>query len=75
MPYASIDELPPSVRHHLPRHAQEIYRAAFNNAWQRYANADPARREQITHRIAWAAVKRSYRKIGDDWVALGETDK
>jgi len=30
--YASIDDLPP-VRSHLLLHAQEIYLAAFNNAW------------------------------------------
>jgi cation transport regulator len=70
MPYATIDDLPPSVRHHLPPHAQEIYRSAFNNAWRRYADAGPARREEITHRIAWAAVKRSYTKVGDAWLPV-----
>jgi cation transport regulator len=72
MPYDTIDDLPPSVRRHLPTHAQEIYLSAFNNAWRRYADAEPRRREQITHRIAWAAVKRRYIKAGDDWVPLGE---
>jgi len=33
---------------------------------------DPGR-EQITHRIAWAAVKRRYRKAGDEWVPLEES--
>ena len=32
MPYANNDDLPPSVRDHLPFHAQDIFRAAFNNA-------------------------------------------
>jgi cation transport regulator len=72
MPYDTIDDLPLSVRRHLPAHAQEIYRSAFNAAWHRYAGAGPERREQITHRIAWAAVKRSYGKVGDDWVPLTE---
>jgi cation transport regulator len=49
-------------------HAQEIFRAAFNNAWQEYADRGAAQQEQIAHRVAWAAVKRRYRKEGDDWV-------
>lgn len=68
MPYTAIDDLPDSVRDHLPTHAQEIYLAAFNNAWRQHAS-DPDR-EAIVHRIAWSAVKRSYRKSGDDWVPI-----
>ena len=67
MPYASNVDLPASVRHHLPDHAQDIYRAAFNHAFDAHAG-DP-RQEEIAHRIAWAAVKRSYVKTGDQWVA------
>ena len=37
MPYSSIDDLPASVRTHLPPHAQEIYVGAFNGAWDQYA--------------------------------------
>ncbi|BAU46887.1 cation transporter [Sulfurifustis variabilis] len=65
-PYDDIADLPPRVRAHLPGHAQEIYLAAFNHAWQQHA--DEARREEIAHRIAWAAVKRVYEKTGDRWV-------
>ena len=36
MPYASNDELPPAVGNHLPPHAQDIFREAFNHAWQEY---------------------------------------
>lgn len=68
MPYASIDDLPPSVRDHLPAHAQEIFRSAFNHAWAAHAG-DP-RQEEAAFRIAWAAVKRGYRKIGSEWVAI-----
>ena len=60
MPYASNDHLPPSVRDYLPRHAQDIYREAFNHAWVSYAHS--ARQEQIAHRVACAAVKRQYHK-------------
>lgn len=67
MPYASPNDLPPSVRNHLPAHAQEIYLAAFNHAFA--AHAEDAERETIAHRIAWAAVKRSYVKQGAQWVA------
>jgi cation transport regulator len=66
MPYSVVEDLPPGVRGHLPQHAQEIYLAAFNNAWAEYGG-DP-RREEIAHRVAWAAVKRLYIKIGDRWV-------
>ena len=67
MPYASIDDLPASVRGHLPEHAAEIYRAAFNHAWVSYA--DRLDREEIAHRVAWAAVKKRYRKAAGVWVA------
>jgi cation transport regulator len=65
MPYASNDDLPDAVRTHLPDHAQDIFRGAFNNAWERYGG-----NEEIAFRIAWAAVKRQYRKRGDRWVPL-----
>ena len=71
MPYAVNEDLPPSVRNHLPEHAQDIYRGAFNQAWQTYGRSDPGNVEEIAHRVAWAAVKKSYRKAGDIWVARG----
>jgi cation transport regulator len=66
MPYASNEDLPPSVREHLPEAAQTIYRRAFNNAWRTY-RLYPAR-EEVAHRVAWAAVKRRYRKVAGEWV-------
>lgn len=69
MPYSSTDELADSVRLHLPPHAQEIYVAAFNNAWRQHAG-DPDG-EAVVHRIAWGAVKRHYHKVGDSWVPIG----
>jgi len=66
MPYSANEQLPGSIRYHLPEHAQDIYREAFNHAWQEYA-VDP-RQEEIAHRVAWAAVKRSYVKLGNEWV-------
>ncbi|MEE4659820.1 MAG: ChaB family protein [Halieaceae bacterium] len=71
MPYKNLSELPDNVRSSLPQHAQEIYLAAFNNAWDQYS--DPAERqgdatrEETAHKVAWAAVKQQYVKQGDLW--------
>ena len=65
MPYRVNADLPPSVRDHLPEHAQDIYREAFNHAFAAHAG-DP-RQEEAAHRIAWAAVKRRYKKVSDFW--------
>jgi cation transport regulator len=70
MPYRNNSELPVAVRAHLPQHAQDIYREAFNNAWRQYARDE--RQEEIAHRVAWAAVKRRYRKRGALWVPKPE---
>ena len=50
MPYDINSDLPPAVRGHLPEHAQDIYREAFNHAYAAHAG-DP-RQEEATHRIA-----------------------
>jgi len=66
MPYRDNEDLPPSVRRHLPEHAQDIYREASNHAWA--AHAGETDRERRVHMIAWAAVKRSYVKGDGMWV-------
>ena len=66
MPYLTNFDLPVPVRNHLPEHGQDIFREAFNHAWQEYAG-DP-RQEEIAHRVAWAAVKRVFVKVGAVWV-------
>jgi cation transport regulator len=68
MPYDTNSELPAPVRHHLPQGAQTIYREAFNGAWHQYATS--GRREEICHRVAWAAVKKRYQKAGEMWVPV-----
>ena len=68
MPYRANRNLPLSVRSHLPAHAQDIFRETFNDAWLRYAKTG-ARREEVAHRVAWAAVKKTYRKLGSKWVS------
>ena len=66
MPYRTNGDLPEAVKRHLPGHAQDIYREAFNHAFAAHTG-DP-RQEEAAHRIAWAAVKRIYVKSGSDWV-------
>jgi cation transport regulator len=66
MPYASNEDLPPSVRAHLLPHGQEIFRAAFNSAYDEHRGYP--RQEEIALRIAWAAVKRCYHKVGERWL-------
>lgn len=72
MPYDNLTDLPASVKDSLPKHAQEIYLAAFNNAWDQYDSASERRdddsREETAHKVAWSAVKQKYHKKGDNWV-------
>lgn len=66
MPYNKITELPENLRDLLPKHAEEIYIAAYNSAWDQYKDADDRRgddtREEVAHKVAWAAVKNDYEK-------------
>lgn len=69
MPYARNDDLPDNLRRLLPDHAQDIYREAFNHAFSAHSN-DP-RQEEASHRIAWAAVKKSYVRTQEGWLKRG----
>lgn len=61
MPYDSIAELPESVRRVLPREAARLWMSAYNQASKDGAEEPAA--------VAWAAVKRKYRKgEGGVWV-------
>lgn len=70
MPYAKRTDLPDNVKHVLPEHAQDIYQQAFNSAWEEYKEAKDRRgddsREEVAHKVAWAAVKKEYEKGDDD---------
>jgi cation transport regulator len=67
MPYKNLSDLPEDVRGALPKHAQEIYRAAFNSAYDQYQSQDDT--EMTAHRVAWSAVKNKYKKNDDGkWV-------
>jgi cation transport regulator len=71
MPYRTNQELPDSVKDNLPSHAQDIYREAFDSAWDEYQDPDKRRgnesREVVAHKVAWAAVKQKYEKVGNQW--------
>ncbi|HTK39679.1 MAG TPA: ChaB family protein [Patescibacteria group bacterium] len=63
MPYSSRDDLPDSVKDNLPAHAQDIYKEAFNSAYDEHKSESDG--EETAHKIAWAAVKHSYEKSED----------
>lgn len=62
----------------LPEHAQHIFTKAHANAVKQYQ--DPKKRrggkneskEEVAHKVAWAAVKNEYEKEGDEWVKKDE---
>ncbi len=59
---------------HLPTHAQHIFKKAHASAVKEYR--DPEKRrggkkesdEEVAHKVAWSAVKKEYKKEGDEWV-------
>lgn len=71
MPYAKNSELPDSVKDNIPAHAQDIYREAYNSAWEQYKDPDERRndssREETGHQVAWAAVKKKYENSAGKW--------
>ena len=73
MPYKNKSDLPENVRDHLPAHAQDIYMEAYNSAWDQYDEPEErqgdASREDTSHKVAWAAVKKQYEKDdkSGDW--------
>lgn len=73
MPYNTLGELPEQVSSNLPKHAQEIYKEAFNSAYGQYKDAKDRKgdddREEVAHKVAWSAVRNSYEKSADgSWV-------
>jgi cation transport regulator len=62
MPYQSLDDLPEAVKDHLPHHAQEIFKEAFNSASKEY------KEEKTAFKVAWSAVEKKYTKENGKWV-------
>ncbi|MBV8643310.1 MAG: ChaB family protein [Candidatus Eremiobacteraeota bacterium] len=52
----------PSTLERSPKKAQDRYEATLEHAEQEYGG-DEAR----AHRVAWAAVKHGFEKVGDHW--------
>lgn len=71
MPYHSNAELPKNVKNNLPKHAQDIYREAWNSAWDQYKDPEDRRgdasREEVAHKVAWNAVEQKYEKKDGKW--------
>lgn len=56
MPYDKTSDLPDRVKDNLPKHAQEIFLAAFNSASDEYDD------ESRWFATAWSAVEKVYEK-------------
>jgi cation transport regulator len=64
MPYKQIKQLPGRVKNNLPKHAQEIYKEAFNSAEEHYSEEDRA------NRVAWSTVRQKHQENQNgDWVS------
>jgi len=76
MTYEQNSDLPQGVRNNLPAPAQDIYREAFNHAWEQYRSPDKRRdpresQEQVAHKVAWAAVEKKYKKSAEGkWILI-----
>lgn len=55
MPYSSIEDLPDSVKSVLPDHAQDIYKEAFNSAYDEYK--DKSDRPAVMNRVKKLLIK------------------
>jgi cation transport regulator len=77
MPYKKNKELPEDIKDNLPEHAQEIWREAYNSAWDQYEDPeereDPDEdRETVAIQVAWSAVKNEYEKVDGKWKKKSE---
>lgn len=61
MPFKNNSDLPEDIVDKLPAHAQDIYREAFNSAYEQYVE-EKGQDEGHAHAVAWSAVKKKYQK-------------
>jgi len=65
----TISGLSKGLKKELPKHAQKIFVRAFNNAYKQYKSGEKRRgsssRDEAAHKVAWAAVKKEYKKGKD----------
>ena len=57
----------PSTLERSPKKAQDTYEKTLEHAEDEYGGD-----EERAHRVAWAAVKHSFEKVGDHWEAKDE---
>ena len=67
MPYRSNEDLPMAVQAHLPPHAQDIYREAFNHAFASHAVMPPVKK-RASHCMGGCQAL-----VCEDWRQLGWT--
>jgi len=63
MPYKTNQELPTAIKK-LPDKAQTMFRKVFNSSFEKYD-------ESKAFKIAWAAVKKKFKKVEGKWIAKG----
>jgi cation transport regulator len=56
MPYKDLNDLPYLIKDELPKHAQEIWMKAYNNAYSEYAKPEERRdpkdtRETVANKV------------------------
>jgi cation transport regulator len=61
MPYKNNTDLPEDIKDKLPEHAKDIYREAYNSAYDQYVEGE-GQDEGHAHAVAWSAVKNKYTK-------------
>jgi cation transport regulator len=75
MRYETVKQLPSTIRDVLPEEAKEIYRKAYNQAWEGFDKEDHRGLNQqgLAHQQAWGAVKQEYVFDLDEWHRIGQT--
>jgi cation transport regulator len=61
MPYQKNSDIPEDIRGKLPEHAQDIFREAFNSAYEQYVKGK-GQDEGHAFAVAWNAVEQKYKK-------------
>ncbi|MDF2176730.1 ChaB family protein [Aliiglaciecola sp. CAU 1673] len=66
MSYVDCAHLPDYIQDDLPPEGQELYRVAFNLAWDKYEDEEKRdkdyTREELSHMAAWREIKDHYRQ-------------
>lgn len=75
-PYETIEDIPEIVRDDLPDEALEIYREAYQEAWEGYTEEEGGELGQhaVAHRVGMTAVENEYALDEDtgEWLSREE---